>query len=180
MATTGSPEPAPSAEFLDLVLSCVPAFVVASDTDLRFTAIRGTILEAIGVGPAQIAGLIGTPMRAYFSGPDGDRIMTRAQASLTGADSSFEAEWQGRWFMAHIGPLRDASGAIIGSVGVGMDITRRHDLEQALEAERMALTEAQQLAELGSWELDMRTGTVRISPGAVPSARNSAHQRTAL
>lgn len=153
----------PSAEFLNLILQCLPAFVVATDNDLRFTAIRGTILQAIGVTADAIAALIGMRADEYFRGPEGDRIMNYVRQSLEGSSISFEAEWQGRWFTGHVAPLRDASGNIIGSVGVGMDTSARHRVQDELEAERQALSEAQELAELGSWVLDMQSGNVRIS-----------------
>jgi diguanylate cyclase (GGDEF)-like protein/PAS domain S-box-containing protein len=152
-----------SAEFLSLILQCLPAFVVAADTELRFTAIRGTILRALGVTDEKIAKLVGTRADEYFTGSEGERIMKYVRQSLEGASISFEAEWGGRWFTAHVGPLRDSSGQILGSVGVGMDTTARHRLQEELEAERKALSDAQQLAELGSWVLDMATGNVRIS-----------------
>lgn len=161
---TDPPETAASADFLDLILECLPAFLVATDVDMRFTAIRGSVLEALGIGPAEIAQLVGTPASGYFTGPAGEAIMEYVRASLAGMDVSFETEWQGRWFTAHCAPLRNHSGEIIGSVGVGMDITKRHRLEKELEAERRALSDAQRLAELGSWEMDVKSGEVRISP----------------
>lgn len=153
----------PSAEFLDLILSCVPAFVLAADTELRFTAIRGTVLLEIGMDDAERSRLIGTPADDYFTGPQGEQLVALARAALRGESASFEGEWKGQWFMAHIGPLRNERDEVVGVVCVGMDITRRRKLEKDLEAERRALSDAQRLAELGSWELDIRRGTVRIS-----------------
>lgn len=153
----------PSAEFLNLILSCVPAFVLAADTELRFTAIRGTVLHQIGMDDAERSRLIGTPADAYFTGPQGEQLIAHARDGLRGESTSFEGQWKEQWFMAHIGPLRDPHDNIVGVVCVGMDITRRRKLEKELEAERRALTDAQRLAELGSWELDIRSGMMRIS-----------------
>lgn len=153
----------PAGEFLSMILQCLPAFVVAADRQLRFTAIRGNILQSVSVTQADIDRLIGMPAEQYFVGPEGEAIMQQVRKTLQGESVSFEASWHGRWFSAHAAPLRDASGAIVGSVGVGMDITRRHDLEQHLECERNALADAERLAELGSWQLDIPSGSVRIS-----------------
>jgi diguanylate cyclase (GGDEF)-like protein/PAS domain S-box-containing protein len=152
-----------SAEFLDHILQTLPAFVMAADTQLRFTAIRGSVLQALGLDAQQITRLIGTRADVYFASPEGDAIMEHARAALTGEERSFESAWRGVWFTAHIAPMRNALGEIVGVVGVGMDTTRRHLLEIQLEAEREALNEAQELAEVGSWVLDVATGTVRIS-----------------
>lgn len=153
----------PSGEFLSMILQCLPAFVVAADKELRFTAIRGSILESAGVTQADIARLTGTRAEDFFAGPEGEAIMQHVRKTLQGESVSFEAHWNGRWFSAHAAPLRDASGAIVGSVGVGMDITHRHELVQQLEAERKTLADAEALAELGSWELHIPSGSVRIS-----------------
>ncbi len=152
-----------SAEFLNRILQTLPAFVLAADADLRFTAIRGSILRDLGLDSEQIARLIGTRADAYFTGPEGSVIMEHARAALAGEQRSFESAWRGVWFTAHIAPMRDANGNIAGVVGVGMDTTRRHMLELQVDAERQALNEAQELAEVGSWVLDIETGTVRIS-----------------
>lgn len=149
-------------EAFGLVLRCLPAFVVAADVDLRFTAIRGSAVE-LGLKDSAIPPLIGTRADEYFSGPQGEPIIRRAREALTGLSGELEFEWSGRWFYAHIGPLRDGDGAIVGVVAVGLDVTRRHRLEQQLEKERKLLGDALQLAEVGSWEIDVRSGELRIS-----------------
>ncbi|HET9097374.1 MAG TPA: diguanylate cyclase, partial [Candidatus Baltobacteraceae bacterium] len=141
----------------------MPAFVVASDFDLRFTVIRGTILQELGLDDAAIAALIGTPIEEFFRAPDGEPIMQCVREALAGATAGLEVQWGGRWFNAHVGPLRDQSGAVVGVVAVGMDITPRQVLLAELDHERQMLEEAQQLAEVGSWVLDIRTGQVQIS-----------------
>src|SRR5207249_12287146 len=35
----------------------------------------------------------------------------------------FEVEWNGRAFAAHVEPLRDAGGAVAGTIGVALDIS---------------------------------------------------------
>lgn len=152
-----------SSEFLDIMLQCLPAFVVVSDLDMRFTAIRGAVLEELHVGEGEIARLLGTPITDYFQGPNGETIVDHVRDALGGKAKSFEIEWQGRWFYAHIAPLRTPHGTIIGSVGVGMDRTDRHKLAVALYEEQRMLKEAQELAELGSWCLDVATDELSIS-----------------
>lgn len=152
-----------SAEILRLILKCLPAFVVACDMNMRFTLIRGRVLEELGLSERAISRLIGTPVQEFFSGPEGEPIMRRVRESLAGASMSFELPWGGRWYNAHVAPVRDERGTVVGSVGVGMDITVRRRLQAQLEQERQMLEDAQMLAEVGSWDLDVRTGTVQIS-----------------
>ncbi len=152
-----------SAEILGLIFKCLPAFVVACDTDLRFTLIKGTVLQQLGIDAAAIDRLLGTPVAEFFSGPEGEPILQRVRESLDGTPSSFELPWGGRWYMGHIAPILDDSGAVVGSVGVGMDITPRQRLRDQLERERQLLEDAQELAEVGSWVLDVHTGQIQIS-----------------
>ncbi len=68
-----------------------------------------------------------------------------------------------------ISPIRDAKDRIVGASKIARDITEhKRDLEQLRERERM-LHEAQRLAQVGSWELDLddpsdlRRGALRCS-----------------
>jgi diguanylate cyclase (GGDEF)-like protein/PAS domain S-box-containing protein len=155
---------AASAESLDLILRCLPAYVVVSDEKLRFTAIRGATLRHIGIDEAEIAKKIGTPMEEYFTGEAGRQIMQYVRRALGGELVSFEANWLGRVYDGRIAPLRDSNGKIAGTVGVGNDVTEKRRLEDELEAERALLNEAQQLAEVGSWVLEVKSGNLQISP----------------
>jgi diguanylate cyclase (GGDEF)-like protein/PAS domain S-box-containing protein len=141
----------------------LPAFVVASDVELRFTVIQGSGLQKLGLGDEAVARLIGTSAEAFFRGPQGEPILQRARAALGGVSESFEMQWYDRWYYAHIAPLRSDAGAVIGVVAVGMDITPRERLRAQLEQERKLLEDAQELAEVGSWVLDIRSGEVHIS-----------------
>ncbi|HLI97702.1 MAG TPA: EAL domain-containing protein [Candidatus Baltobacteraceae bacterium] len=152
-----------NAEILSLILKCLPAFVVAADANLRLTLIRGSSLARIGVDEQAVSRLIGTSAESLFAGPKGEPILRRAQEALAGESGALEIEWAGRWYSAHFAPLRDELAAIVGVVVVGMDFTPRQQLKEQLERERQLLEEAQQLAEVGSWVLDVQTGEVQIS-----------------
>lgn len=60
--------------------------------------------------------------------------------------------------------IRDASGKIIRSVGMTHDISERKMAEEALRENERLLREAQSLAHLGSYEVDMITQTWKASP----------------
>jgi PAS domain S-box-containing protein len=55
-------------------------------------------------------------------------------------------------------PMRDADGNVIGVLGIARDITERRRTALALKASERALSEAQRIAEIGSWEWDVRAG----------------------
>jgi diguanylate cyclase (GGDEF)-like protein/PAS domain S-box-containing protein len=56
-------------------------------------------------------------------------------------------------------PMRDAGGRLIGVLGIAHDITRRMETEAALRNSEEHLKEAQALARLGDWSLDLVSGT---------------------
>jgi PAS domain S-box-containing protein len=55
---------------------------------------------------------------------------------------------------------RDQSGSIVEYEGVIRDVTEQRQTERALKKNEHRLAEAERLARLGSWEWDMRDGTV--------------------
>lgn len=59
-----------------------------------------------------------------------------------------------RWIEVRSAPLREADGSIIWH-GLMIDIDARKRLENALRENRELLNEAQRIAQVGSWELDL-------------------------
>ena len=60
-------------------------------------------------------------------------------------------------------PVRDPEGHITGGAAIARDITRRKQAEEALRASEVELKEAQRVARLGSWSMDVKTGQVAWS-----------------
>ncbi|HEV7745515.1 MAG TPA: PAS domain S-box protein [Pyrinomonadaceae bacterium] len=58
---------------------------------------------------------------------------------------------------------RDLQGNIIGLVGISHDITERKQAEETLKQSEQQLAEAQRLAHIGSWNLDLTTNTLTWS-----------------
>ena len=62
-------------------------------------------------------------------------------------------------------PMRDAAGAVIGSVLVFSDVTEQYRMETALRENERFLRESQEVACIGSYATDLRTRTWKASPG---------------
>lgn len=61
------------------------------------------------------------------------------------------------WVSTTAEPILGADGALLGYRGSSLDITKRKQAEQELRESRDRLNRAQELAHLGSWELDAGT-----------------------
>lgn len=79
-------------------------------------------------------------------------------------------------------PVRDQTGTIVGSRGVIVDVTEERRALLAAQDARRDLGEAQRIAGVGSWRLDLRTGDLQWSeellrlhglpPGSTPPSQS--------
>ena len=68
-------------------------------------------------------------------------------------------------FIPYPTPLRDAEGRLIGAINMLVDITERKRSEQALRQRERELHEAQRIARMGHWRLDIATAKLEWSAG---------------
>lgn len=92
---------------------------------------------------------------------DGDDSFYRTEQRMRAADG----QW--KWILA-VGQVvqRDGLGKAVRFVGVNIDITERREAEQRLVKSEQSLTQAQELAHLGSWNLDIMRNELTWSPEA--------------
>jgi PAS domain S-box-containing protein len=57
-------------------------------------------------------------------------------------------------------PMYDTEGTLIGVLGIGRDITERKAIEEQINLQNQRLEQSQTIGHLGSWEYDLRTGTI--------------------
>jgi signal transduction histidine kinase len=102
-------------------------------------------------------------MREYRKAPQGWII--RHLEALRGVSSQFEYKRNHRVLELHLEPLRSLSGAIIGCIGAGMDITERKKTEEKVryQATHDALTGlANYRAFLDTLEREIRRGAREV------------------
>ena len=63
--------------------------------------------------------------------------------------------------------LHDEKGDISGVLGIAVDITKRKKLESELRESERRLNRAEIVAKLGNWQLDLKTGVISGSEGAL-------------
>ncbi|HYG64424.1 MAG TPA: PAS domain-containing protein, partial [Thermoanaerobaculia bacterium] len=112
-----------SEERFRLVIDQMPAFLWSTDRDLRFTLSLGAGLSALGLKPNET---VGQTLFDYYQTDDPSfPAIAAAYRALEGESVSFDLEWEGSVFQCYVEPLRDSEGAIVGAIGVPLDISER-------------------------------------------------------
>lgn len=141
------PEPVRDLQRLTAVLEFMPGFCYTVDRDLVFTSSAGKGLELLNLQPGQVIGmnlldLWGTRERTY------EPLVCHLKA-LAGVATTYTDVCLGRSLEYSIRPLRDGAGAIVGAIGVAVDVTDRvqaHDEQAKLSAQ---LRQAQKMEAIG-------------------------------
>jgi diguanylate cyclase (GGDEF)-like protein/PAS domain S-box-containing protein len=125
---------------LRLMAQQMPGVVWTTDLDLKITSIWGSGLAPSRMPPKQ---LIGRSICEYFG--CGDRHSTpivEHEDALQGLSSHFEYQRSNHFLEVHVCALRSASGEVIGTIGIGVDITARKKSEDDIryQATHDALT----------------------------------------
>lgn len=155
-----------STRFQADLLAAVGQSVVATDLHGRITYMNPAAEELYGWPAAEVLGRDGGAISVSEREGDGAELLARQIAS--------GRPWAGRlWLRRRDGseflgqvtntPLRDPEGRVVGLIGVTSDLTGQLALERAAVADRDRLAEAQRSAHLGSFEYDLRDGSVRFS-----------------
>jgi diguanylate cyclase (GGDEF)-like protein len=115
---------------LRLLTEKMPAIVWSTDVELRFTSCLGAGLEGLNLRPREQTC---RSVFQYFMTDDAEFVPIAAhRRALMGEAVHFEVEWSGRAFAAHVEPLRDAGGAVSGTIGVALDISDQRKAERRL------------------------------------------------
>lgn len=122
----------PSGLDLLALLDQLPAVVWATDRQLRITYGRGAALKHLGLHGDD---LVGAAVTDYMGTDDAEaRAVVAHRAALDGTSTTWEYEWRGRTFHAHVEPRWHGS-VISGTIGVALDVTERVRLEAALRSQ---------------------------------------------
>jgi PAS domain S-box-containing protein len=111
---------------LRLIVGQVPAFFWTTDRELRVTELLGQASRASELTP------VGSTLREHW-GPDDPLGAVRShERALAGESVREETTTAGRTLRSHLEPLHDDAGAVIGVIGVALDVTEQRALEMQL------------------------------------------------
>ena len=131
-------------------------------------------------GSPELFQLLGFPIDAnptteeirsrYFPG-ERERLQAEGRAAIARGEQFVESEFRYlwpdgsvRWVLLRAQALSDGTGRPVRAIGVVMDITQRKDAEEARRINETRLKLAQDIAELGVWDWDLRTRIATWSP----------------
>jgi PAS domain S-box-containing protein len=141
-------------------------FIARYDRECRILYFNPGLETFLNVSTMQVWGK--TPTEAF---PDGrytayEADLRRVIAGGEPADYYFSTPDGGTGelhYHIRMAPERSEDGVVAGVLAIGRDITDRKRLEDALRHSQAMLEEAQRIAQLGSWELDLESNALSWS-----------------
>jgi len=140
---------------LELLIAQMPAILWTLDPSFRCTSCYGAGLAAFDVVAAAV---IGRNLEdALRLPPDAARDEAFRDA-LGGIRGGFTLKARGRYYQVHVEPQRATNAAIVGIIGIAMDVSDSEYAAGALGRTEAALAQAQGIAHVGSWDNHLITG----------------------
>lgn len=152
-------------EQLRLFIEHAPVALAMFDREMRYLNVSRRWLSDYNLGERPLRGLshyevfpeIGEAWKAAHRRGLAGEVLRAAADRFERADGSVQ------WVRWEIRPWTDAAGAIGGIVIFSEDITERKLAEEALRESEKRLARAQEIAHLGSWELDLKSNQLTWS-----------------
>jgi two-component system cell cycle sensor histidine kinase/response regulator CckA len=112
----------------------IPAVLWTTDRELNFTSIKGAGL----VSEEWEAGMIGKRTGNPSARQQDITPVKEHLAALAGNNVTYDVNLNGKDYQAHVAPLTNSNGEIIGCIGLAVDVTERKALEmQMRHAQKM-------------------------------------------
>lgn len=142
---------------LQLITDSLPALIAHLDRDCRYRFANRAYERWFGIGPPSI---IGVHVSQVIGAEAFQAFLPHIQRALSGERVSFEAEapFPGRTRQIHADyvPALSDQGEVDGFYSMVEDIGERKILEAARRDRERHLARVQEVARLGSWELEIR------------------------
>jgi PAS domain S-box-containing protein len=154
-------------ERLQLVLERMPAACVVNDTSFRITYWNAAAQRTFGYTFEEVKGrhpfgLI-TPPVAQPAVDEIFRALERSPEPVAATNVNVTKDGRTITCAWVNSALRDRAGRFIGVISMAQDVTAELRARDALRDTAEMLAQAQQIAHLGSWDLDLASGDVQWS-----------------
>src|SRR5438067_7239404 len=134
---------------LALIVDQVPAILWTTNAELRITARSGAGLASAHILPERV---VGASLLEQFSTQAVSDSINAHRRALAGESVSYQIKLGDRRYDAHVEPLRDEVGAIVGAVGVAVDGSDRAQAPAERPSGRLDLEDFFEKATVGlSW-----------------------------
>ncbi len=117
---------------LHMLAEQLPAILWTTDEQLRLTSMRGRELSILQMSANTAIGQTVDELFAQSRPAQGASELHRR--ALLGDSTSLDLEWHHRWYHAHVEPLRDSVGDVVGTIGVALDVTGEQKLRRDVHA----------------------------------------------
>jgi len=108
------------------------------DTDLEYTVVGGAVFDDLDLSPGDMEA---KALTAVHSAEFCESYLQHYRAVLDGAERTFEFEYAGRTFEAHVAPVRGETGAVDGGIAMTQDVTERVRRQRELRRRERVLRE---------------------------------------
>ncbi|NTV13222.1 MAG: PAS domain-containing protein [Desulfobulbaceae bacterium] len=141
----------------------IAAPIMLLDKNFRILRANQAMAGKLGMSPAEVVGATCYELVHGSETPHCDCPHARLLADGQRHQSEVCEDRLGGWYQISVDPLREADGRVRGSIHYGEDITARIENAAAMRLNAVRLEEAQRLAHLGHWELDIRQNLLVVS-----------------
>ncbi len=151
---------------LETIVDAIPGLVFSKDKKNRYLRVNKYLADALKMKKEELEGkdcFEIYPRKQAQAYLDDDLEVINSGKPKLNNDEVWETEDGARWISSSKIPYFDERGEVIGVIGVAMDITKRKEAEKALVESERRLNEAQKIAHIGHWELNLVTNELNWS-----------------
>jgi PAS domain S-box-containing protein len=145
------------------VTNSISDLLFYKDMDFRYIGCNQAFSDFLGL---PIEFIVGRTDYDLFAKEFADLFRLKDTETVQSLQTQSNHEWvahaDGRmlYLLTQKSPLIDVAGKMIGLVGISRDLSETHDLENQLHKANSHLIEAQNIAKIGHWDLDIETGNL--------------------